>query len=54
VRSHADTRAAAAQEDAWQVLMERRADNLSAGGGTPLSAERTLAVRELWTPAAPS
>lgn len=45
VRSHADTRAAAAAEDAWQVLMERR----SQGGNAPLNAERTLAVRELWT-----
>jgi hypothetical protein len=45
VRTHGQTRAAAAQEDAWRILMERR----SQGGGTPLSAEQSLAVRELWT-----
>lgn len=42
VQSFADTEAAAATEDAWQLLQERRQ-------GQPLNAEQTLAVRQLWT-----
>jgi hypothetical protein len=45
VRTHAMTQAAAAREDAFKLLMERRAQ----GGGTPLSAEQSVAVRQLWT-----
>jgi hypothetical protein len=45
VRTHADTQAAAAQEDAFNILMQRRAE----GGGTPLNAEQSQAVRELWS-----
>lgn len=45
VRTHAETEAAAAQQDAFDVLMQRRAE----GGGTPLNAEQSLNVRQLWT-----
>lgn len=40
-RSWAMTRLSAEQENAWQLLAERRA-------GEPLNAEQSLAVRELW------
>lgn len=36
------TAAAARQQDAWQILQDR-------AQGTPLNAEQTLAVRQLWT-----
>lgn len=48
VRSHAATEAAAGQEDAWRILMERRAENTPTG----LNAEQSVAVRRLWTASA--
>lgn len=41
VRTNADTVAAAGDENAWQLLVERR-------NGAPLNAEQSLAVRRLW------
>lgn len=45
VRTNADTAKAAAQEDAWDLLVSRR-------DGDALNAEKTLALRQLWTASA--
>ncbi|MEM7319019.1 MAG: hypothetical protein AAF408_08345 [Pseudomonadota bacterium] len=45
VRSNAETAKAAGDENAWDLLVERRK-------GDPLNAEQTLAVRRLWAASA--
>ncbi|MEM7317394.1 MAG: hypothetical protein AAF408_00080, partial [Pseudomonadota bacterium] len=45
VRSNAETAKAAGDENAWDLLVERRK-------GEPLNAEQTLAVRRLWAASA--
>lgn len=45
VQSNELTEALADQEDAWQILLDRRKSNTP----SPLNAEQSLAVRRLWT-----